>query len=816
MSRKCRPDARLRALPLIPVLVLGLLAAARPAAAQDADHLILSEIVTTVNRVGARFIEIVNPTGDAVPLGDVYLTTGTYEPNAAGYWRLVEEQPGSATAGGGTGGTFHGRFPAGASLAAGDTLTVAVTGSSLFAAAYGFLPDFEVFEEGTVPDAVPELVEVFPGSIGAGALAGGTNPVTIGSVAGSVMLYRWDGVSALVEDLDYFGWTTNANRAYFVDKSGYSFGGATYLDDTPIADQTPLTTAAGDGRAYARGSADEGAETATGGNGATGHDETSENFPTTWSVVQPQAPAAPPAARVAAAPIFGGADVAPAAPYAGQATVVTVTVVSPSALTAVDVNYTVDGGAVQTAAASDAGEGDWTATIPAQAEGALVVWWAVATNADGAEATYPAAAPRFTGGWTVGTAPAPGELPRKLLITEVNAGVNFYPNYGGISDLGMEFIEFHNPGDEAVDLGDYYVTDVINYVSGANQVYWRIAETGPITYEQVGGGNYNDFHARFPDGYTIGAGQTIVLAIAGSDAFSAVYGVEPDLELYEDADVADAIPDMRPVFTVSVSPREDSIYTPGRSAGSDGLPRGIPELEEFYGEPVILYHWNEGDALVTDVDFFVFGEEKTGTYRVSFDKTGVTNLGETYEPDTPVAQQVWFTTTDTSGDKCYTRVASDDEDGNQVSTGGNGVDGRDETSEDLVATFEILNPTPGVYLAGDVGEAGVVLKVPARTFLPGLGERFRIEFTGLPASEVRLRIFDLDGRLVTTLWDSRFDGDPSTLPAFPQGVTWDGRDDTYERVPAGMYVLHLSVVDERTGDEETRTAPVVVATRLSK
>ncbi|MFO7608986.1 MAG: hypothetical protein R6X35_07285, partial [Candidatus Krumholzibacteriia bacterium] len=137
MTRTCRPVARARALPLIPVLVLGALGAALPAAAQDADHLILSEIVTTVQRTGARFIEIVNPTAAEVALDDVHLTTGTYVPNGAGYWRIVEDEVTSAIAGGGTGGTFHGRFPAGAVIAAGDTVVVSVTGSTLYQAAYG-------------------------------------------------------------------------------------------------------------------------------------------------------------------------------------------------------------------------------------------------------------------------------------------------------------------------------------------------------------------------------------------------------------------------------------------------------------------------------------------------------------------------------------------------------------------------------------------------------------------------------------------------------------------------------------------------------
>jgi hypothetical protein len=804
MTRICRPAARLRAFPLLPALVLMALSAAAPAAGQDADHLLISEIVTTVNRFGARFIEIVNPTGAEVALDDVYLTNGTFSTNDAGYWRLVEDTVNSTIAGGGTGGYFHGRFPAGAVIAAGDTIAVSVTGSSLYLAAYGTLPDFEVFEEGATADAVPELVEVFPGSINAGTLAGGTNAVTISSVAGSVVMYRWDGAADTMEDLDYAHWGTN--QAYRVDKSGYG----SYLDDTAAGSQTPLPGTAGDSKSYQRLSYAESGETSP-GNGSTGHDETSEALSASWSVANQTAPA-PPASWLPTAPIFGGAALEPEAPFAEEPILLTLEIASQTAVNSVVVHYSVDGGAEQDLSASAAGANLWEATIPAQAEGAVVTWWAEADNAGGGTAVHPAAAPRFVGSWTTDPAPEPGELARKLLITEVNAGVNFYPNYGGIMDLAMEFVEIHNPGSADVDLTNYYITDAISYVSGS-QLYWQITSGLPSSYDLVGGGNYNDFHARFPAGYVLPAGETIVMAIGGSDGFTQIYGVEPDIELYEDGDTADDIPDMVPVFYADGG---NSIITEGRAAGSDGLPRGIPELEEYYGEPLVLYHWNEGEGFVTDIDIFLWGDEKDGTYRVSFSKTGVTYTGHSYSPDTAVASQTWYQDLDTTGLKSYTRVADDTAD-YQLEDGSNGVGGRDETSENLPETFLTLPPTPGIYLAGSgSGDPIVELGVPAKTFLPALGENFRVEFLATRNAETKVRVFDLDGRLVYTLFDSRFDGDASSVPGYPTAVLWDGRDDNYQLVPAGMYVVHLSVVDEATGDEETRTAPVVVATRLSK
>ena len=194
MSSFCRTVSHGRRFLTVVFLGAGILGATAPAVpAAPADHLILSEVVITAQRFGSKYVEIVNPTGSAVPMDQVALTNGTNVSNGSGYWRIAGTAPTSLTAGGGTGGTFHGTFPAGYSLAAGDTIVISVAGSDDYEDKYGTLPDFEVFEDGAVPDGVPELVAVFPGSIAAG-LGGGANAPDLNDFAGSVMLYQWDGV----------------------------------------------------------------------------------------------------------------------------------------------------------------------------------------------------------------------------------------------------------------------------------------------------------------------------------------------------------------------------------------------------------------------------------------------------------------------------------------------------------------------------------------------------------------------------------------------------------------------------------------------
>lgn len=237
------------------------------------ETLLLSEIVVTPT--AGEFIEIHNPTMDPIDLTDVYLTDATFANGDTYYYNIVT----GANAGGGGFGDFHARFPSGSSIAAGAYMTVALTGSTDFNATYGFDPDFELFEDDGAPDAVPDMLEATAGSINnQGGLTNG------GEI---VILYQWDGSSDLVQDLDYIVW---GDKAEAVDKTGISIDGpdgdmtpSFYLDDTAIASQDVVAADGhGTGESWQRADLTEGTEADSDGNGATGHDETSENASVTW------------------------------------------------------------------------------------------------------------------------------------------------------------------------------------------------------------------------------------------------------------------------------------------------------------------------------------------------------------------------------------------------------------------------------------------------------------------------------------------------------------------------------------------------------
>jgi hypothetical protein len=165
---------------------------------------------------------------------------------------------------------------------------------------------------------------------------------------------------------------------------------------------------------------------------------------------------------------------------------------------------------------------------------------------------------------------------------------------------------------------------------------------------------------------------------------------------------------------------------------------------------------------------------------------------------------------------------TDPDETTQTPNGSNGVLGADETSELFNDAFEMLPYSPGIYEPGGEGPGGdkvqTALDVPARTFLPREGEQFPISFSAPPKTEAetKLRLFDMEGRVVLTIYDSQFANDPpGTLEDRRNPWYWDGRDEVYEYVRGGMYVLHLLVVDVKSGEQTTHTAPVVVGTRLS-
>ena len=654
----------------------------------DPEKLLITQVCT--KDAGAQFIEIHNPAAFAVNMDDYYLTDAVNSLGNQFYWRIAEGSPSGPTVGGGADGDFHARFPSGFSLAAGDTIVIAVAGSSAFNTAYGYLPDLELFEDDGTSDDVPDMTFIF-GDAANNSIVSSTSTPDLADSAETVILYSWRSGEDRVVDIDVFIWkdSLSSDTSFLFSKTGVTVGSHSYLPDTAVGTQTPFSSETDPGFAYIRTDGNEGSQVPTGSNGVDGRDETSENFDGTFQMAaaDPSRPTAP---------------------------------------------------------------------------------------------------------------PNPDDFPPKLLFSEVsNTGTD------------QEYVEIYNPNNEDVDLSDYYLTDAI--FTGGGQFYWKIAQGNP-QQSTIGGGSFGDFHSRFPDGFTIAAGKTVVVTMAGSDAFESNFGFLPDLEMYEDGSSPDAVPEMLYVFG------DDTNNSIINRTGTGGGQPSLPGLSNA-AETVIIYHWISGEDKVVDIDVFVWKDSSSTTENIFFNKTNVTIGTHSYLPEAGTTTDRAFNVEASFGSS-YQRI--DVNEGAQTPNGSNGVLGKDETSEDFRNTFELKEYDPGRYEPGggtepgDGGATGVQLIVPARTFLPAEGEQFPVTISSLPDSETKLRIFDMEGRVVLTLYDSRFDGPPPEEVNNPRNpYYWDGRDSVFERVKGGMYVVHLSVVDKKTGEMETRTAPVVVGTRLS-
>ncbi|MBL7067821.1 MAG: lamin tail domain-containing protein [Candidatus Marinimicrobia bacterium] len=262
-----------------------------------ADHLLISEIVLQPST--SEYFVIYNPTDNSIDLTDYYITDATDPANQLYYYNL----PTAANYRSTSSRDFTARFPAGSSIDAKSSLVVCIPPKASFTGTHVVTPDLSIKED-------------FLPAIDGQSTIGGA-PYYLDNTAETLVLFKWDGSASTVQDVDYILWGSND---YAVDKSGIS----TYQNDTPAAQQkfAPIHV---DGQKLKR-VAEEGSETQSGGNGITGHDETSENLDETWAVVSISN----------TKPKISGVTISPASPVIGDAVTVSATVADDSLVVAVN------------------------------------------------------------------------------------------------------------------------------------------------------------------------------------------------------------------------------------------------------------------------------------------------------------------------------------------------------------------------------------------------------------------------------------------------------------------------------------------------
>ena len=312
-----------------------------PVLALAQGHLIFTEIVLQPS--AGEYVSIKNPTASAIDLSDYYITDATDTTNGKYYYKL----PDGADYWSGSGSDFIARFPS-VSIAAGETLTLGLGRDSDYFSEYGDSADFHLKGSGprTMLNAVDGVTTV-----------GGSPNAKLDNTAETLVLFKWDGSAATVQDVDYLLW---GSTLCAIDKNGV----AGYVADTPVGSQSFMAVHV-DGEKLLRVSETEGTETTSGGNGIIGHDETSENLADTWNVVS----------LTSSKPVLSDLSFAPDAPTDLDTLIISATVTDAQGLSSVECIYTFDGDTLTESMTQDGSSDTYELEImPLGAEGAFTYY----------------------------------------------------------------------------------------------------------------------------------------------------------------------------------------------------------------------------------------------------------------------------------------------------------------------------------------------------------------------------------------------------------------------------------------------------------
>ena len=227
----------------------------------QADHIIFTEVVLTPS--DGEYVRISNPTDEAIDLSNYYLTDATDASSNRYYYNLPTGENFSSS----SGSDFIGRFPSDFILEAGASISISLRSNDKYISTYGQSPDLSLDND-------------FLDAIDGVSTKGNSGAPKLSNTSESLILFFWDGSSPTVKDVDYLLWGDTVNISVAIDKSAIDG----YQPDTPVADQSFIVPHETGQKLVRTETLNEGLETQVGGNGITGHNETSEPFSDTWSV----------------------------------------------------------------------------------------------------------------------------------------------------------------------------------------------------------------------------------------------------------------------------------------------------------------------------------------------------------------------------------------------------------------------------------------------------------------------------------------------------------------------------------------------------
>ena len=230
----------------------------------EADHIIFSRITTTPN--DAEMVAIYNPTPTTINLSKYYLSDVSENITGSHYYNL----PSGIDCFPESGSDFIAQFP-NIEIAPNQTITIGLHDATSFNNYYSINPDITLQEDMLSVDVD-----------GADSTIGSNSNLLIDNYESLILFYWDDGNSQIVQDVDYFVWGGPGVPYYGVNKTNVDG----YSNDTSFEIQAGnALEAIGEGQSYIRNSDIENGEVGQGGNGITGHDETSEVFTESWSII---------------------------------------------------------------------------------------------------------------------------------------------------------------------------------------------------------------------------------------------------------------------------------------------------------------------------------------------------------------------------------------------------------------------------------------------------------------------------------------------------------------------------------------------------
>ena len=646
-----------------------------PYLAISADHLMINEVVLQPS--AGEYVLITNPTASIISLKDYYLTDATDKANAKYYYNLpagTDYWSESST-------DFIARFPD-TTISAGGSIILSMGRTSDYVTTYGSSPNLALKDD--MLDAVDGVSSI-----------GGSPNVKLDNTAEGLILFYWDGSSATVKDVDYLIWGTDSTTAsaYTLDKSSV----IGYLADTPVTDQSYMTTHV-DGFKLIR-NGEEGSESSSGGNGITGHDETSENLATTWSAVD----------LTIVKPQISNITATPSDPETSEDIVISADVTDDLGISSVTLTYTFPSstGTPATMAMSSAGGDAFTATISATGAEGTLAYYITTVNTSGLSETS------AIRGVEIADPPPP------VTIQTIK---DDFSSYNGTT-VNLNVVVAIGSGITRTDRTEAYVQD--------------------------------------------GSGYGIVLSATGLLNPALVQG--------------------------------DSINLVGEVSEYNGA----VQIQNFSTTVLAVNKPVPGVRTVTSAELASSSNQGSfvrvwGAVQSRSDGVGGGSNVGLEDADGLLTIRIWDTThllDDLTADSLL-------QVGNLVQVFG--IASNYNGDGQLLAAY--ANDIQA-YQEGEDSGGGTSLSVAPYPFVPQLAEKIQYTYTFPANSRVTLRIFDMSGHIITTLFE-----DYRSL-ALEVTKTWNGRNEIYQVVAPGTYIMHLETVNRSTGEILTDMAPVVIGSR---